>query len=319
VSARVVTLGEAMLRLTALAPGRLEQATALDVQVAGSEANVAAGLARLGVATRWIGALPDNPLGVRIAAELTAAGVDLDGVTWAPDGRLGIFFAEEGVPPRPTTVWYDRRDSAFAALERFDPALLDGARFAVVSGITPALGDRSRALTEAFVAEAAQRGAGVCVDVNYRERLWTPEEAREGLRALLGAAEVLVCGARDARLVLGCQGDEAAVLAQLRERWAPSAAAVVLTRGEDGALASDADGRALGQAGVRTEVVDRFGAGDAFMAGLLWGLLERDLELGLEAGVTLAALKCSIRGDVARFGRDELERAVRSGGQGMIR
>jgi 2-dehydro-3-deoxygluconokinase len=319
VSARVVTLGEAMLRLTAAAPARLEQAMALDVHVAGSEANVAAGLARLGVATRWIGALPDNPLGARVAAELTAAGVDLSGVAWAPEGRLGVFFAEEGVPPRPTTVWYDRRASAFAALEGFDPALLDGARFAVVSGITPALGDRSRALTEAFAAAASERGAGVCVDVNYRERLWTPEAAREGLRGLLGAAEVVVCGARDARLVLGCEGDESAVLARLRERWAPSARVVVLTRGEDGALASDADGRTAEQSGVRTEVVDRFGAGDAFLAGLLWGLLERDLELGLKAGVTLAALKCSIRGDLARFGRDELERAMRSSGRGMIR
>src|SRR3954454_10150635 len=308
-----------MLRLTVPAPGRLEQAAALEVHAAGSEANVAAGLAGLGVSTRWIGALPDNPLGARVAAELTAAGVDLSGVTWVPDGRLGLFFAEEGVPPRPTTVWYDRRDSAFAALDGFDPAHLDGARFAVVSGITPALGDRSRALTDAFIAEASRLGAGVCVDVNFRERLWTADAAREGLRPVLAAAEVVVCAARDARHVLECEGDEHAVLAQLRERWAPAAAAVVLTNGAEGALASDGEGRTFDRAGVTAEVVDRFGAGDAFVAGLLWGLIERDLELALRAGVTLAALKCSIRGDLAPFGRDELERAMRSDEREMIR
>src|SRR4051794_2883869 len=309
-----------MLRLTVPAPGRLEQAAALEVHAAGSEANVAAGLAGLGVATRWIGALPDNPLGARVAAELTAAGVDMSGVTWVPGGRLGLFFAEEGVPPRPTTVWYDRRDSAFAALERFDSALLQGARFAVVFGITPALGDRSRALTDAFVAEASRQGAGVCVDVNYRERLWAPEAAREGLRPLLAVAEVVVCGVRDARRVLECAGKDEAVLAELREHWAPSAAAVVLTRGGHGALASDPSGRTVAQGGVGAEVVDRFGAGDAFVAGLLFGLLiEDDLERALKMGTTLAALKCSIRGDLARFNRDELERAMRAGEAKMIR
>src|SRR4051794_9375304 len=308
-----------MLRLTVAAPERLERAASLEVHAAGSEANVAAGLAGLGVAARWIGALPSNPLGTRVAAELRAAGVDLSGVTWVPDGRLGLFFAEEGVAPRPTAVWYDRGGSAFAALERFDPELLDGARFAVVSGITPALGERSRALTEAFVAEAARRGARVCVDVNYRERLWSPAVAREGLRGLLGAADVLVCGAGDARRVLECEGEDHEVLAQLRERWAPSAGVVALTRGADGALASDAAGRTFAQAGVRSQVVDRFGAGDAFMAGLLWGLLEHDLERALAAAATLAALKCSIRGDLARFGRDELEHAIGAAEPEMIR
>lgn len=318
-TAAVVTLGEAMLRLSVPPGVRLDRTAALDVHVAGSEVNVAAALAGLGIEARWIGALPENPLGRRVAAGLADAGVDLRGVTWTPDSRLGLFFVEFGAEPRPTEVWYDRRDSAFAALSAFDPALLEGARYAVVSGITPGLGPRSRALAEAFVAEARARGAGICVDVNFRGRLWSPDAAREALRPLLQASEVVVCSERDARLALECEGEDAALLARLREDWAPDAAVVVLTRGRHGALAADRGGAVHAQPGFRTEVVDRFGAGDAFVAGLLWGLIEQDLATALASGAALAALHCTVAGDLSHFSVDALARVMQGGGSELLR
>jgi len=155
----VVTLGEVLLRLAVPSPARFETARALDVQIGGAEANVAAVCARLGLRTAWISALPDNPWGERVRRDLTGHGVDCTYVRILPGTRLGLYFLEYGVAPRPVQVLYDRRDSAFSCLT---PDLVDWepvrrARLVHVSGITPALGAQPRMLVERIFDEA---GAG---------------------------------------------------------------------------------------------------------------------------------------------------------------
>src|SRR3989440_10856555 len=117
----LITLGEVLLRLAVPSPARFESARALDVQIGGAEANVAAACARLGLRTAWISALPDNVWGERVLRELRGHGVDCD-VAWLPGARLGVYFLDYGVPPRPIHVLYDRRDSAFA---RLTPEMVD--------------------------------------------------------------------------------------------------------------------------------------------------------------------------------------------------
>src|SRR3989442_3295171 len=112
----LVTLGEVLLRLAIPSPTRFETARQLDLQVGGAEANVAAGCARMGLSTAWISALPANPWGERIRRELTGHGVDCGHVRMTEGARVGVYFLEYGVPPRPVRVLYDRRDSAFARL-----------------------------------------------------------------------------------------------------------------------------------------------------------------------------------------------------------
>lgn len=318
-SATVVTLGEAMLRLSTQGSGRLEEAGALDVRPGGAEVNVAVALASLGVSAAWIGALPQTPLGRRVASAVAAAGVDVSHVVWRPEGRVGLYFVEFGAPPRPTTVWYDRAGSAFTELETFDESALEGARFALISGITPALGPASRRLTARFADATRDAGAGLCVDVNHRTRLWNDDAARDALAPLLARAEVVVCSRADAASVLGCAGDDdEAVARELHERWAHAAEVVAVTLSDRGAVAVGADGRLVVQPGYETTVVDRFGAGDAFTAGLLWGLLEGDLDAAVRAGAALGALKCTVPGDFARFTADEV-RAVDARGNALLR
>jgi 2-dehydro-3-deoxygluconokinase len=302
-AASVVTFGEAMLRLTGPSGRRLADADRFDVHVAGAEANVAAALAQLGVACRWASRLPASPLGRIVERELAGLGVITDTVTWDEDGgRLGLFFAEPGAGVRPTSVVYDRAGSSFAAIEPLDVGTVAGARVVHVSGVTPALGPAPAAATSALIAAAEAAGALVSVDVNFRALLWSPAAAREALTPLIARADLVFCAERDARTVFGLEGDPDDVLDGLA-RLARAPRLVVLTRGEEGCVALAAGGRRLAVPAPPTTIVDRFGMGDALIAGVLWRLLddEDDGDGALLAGVRLAALKATVIGDLVRL------------------
>jgi 2-dehydro-3-deoxygluconokinase len=294
---RVVALGESMLRLST--HGRLDRADSLDVHVAGSESNVAVALAQLGWDAAWFSALPPTALGRRVTTDLAACGVDVSKVRWVEGARVSTFFVEIGEAPRRTIVWYDRSGSAAAQLqpEELDVSVLDGADYAVVCGITSGIGDGARALALRFAEEASARGAKVCVDANYRSRLWGTAEAAAPIAELASRADVLVCSAHDAAALWSIEGEPQDAVLELREAHGPNAELVVLTTGADGAVAALPDGTVMEQAAYPTTVVDRIGAGDAFVAGLLWGLEARDVQEALRAGVLAAALKCTLRGD----------------------
>src|SRR5256714_13662699 len=113
----VITLGEAMVRLSPPNFRRLEQARSLDVQVGGAELNTAVGLARLGRSTAWVSRLTDNPLGRLIANQARAAGVSTEHVVWTKEDRVGLYFLEFGAAPRASGVIYDRKNAAIAAIK----------------------------------------------------------------------------------------------------------------------------------------------------------------------------------------------------------
>ena len=232
----VVGLGEVMLRLSPTAGRRLENADVLAVHAAGAEANVLAGLARLGVSASLVSVLPDTPLGYRAAAEVQGAGVDLDHVRWITGGRMGTFFVEQGAGPRATTVWYDRSGSAgvrgaHRLAVRRSGRRSDGRALGDYAG---ALLGYTSAAAAAMAGEALARGVSLCIDVNYRERLWSAAVARDTLASLLKQADIVVCAERDAMLLFG---PDAADPAAFQMQWAPRASVCVITRGEDGCSA----------------------------------------------------------------------------------
>ncbi|MEX1158110.1 MAG: sugar kinase [Thermomicrobiales bacterium] len=303
----LVTFGETMIRLTADAGVRLEEADSLRVTIGGTESNVAVALARLGRRAAWLSNLPDNPLGHRIAGELRRHGVDTTHVRWS-SGRAGVYFMEPGAAPRPTRVIYDRADSAIA---RIDPDSLDvsvvaGAGVVHLTGITPALSAGCRAACLRLADAAAQDGVPLSVDVNYRARLWSPEQAAEGIQPLLDRASLLFCGAGDAATIWGLTGDPAAVAQALLDR--SSARIVVVTTGEHGSLALTRDGARHDQPAIPVETIDAVGAGDAFAAGFLHRWLDdaTDIPAALGSAAALAALKMTIYGDNAIITSDDL-------------
>ena len=304
----VVAPGEVMLRLASRPPTRLEQATELDVSFGGTEANVLCALARLGHRTAWISALPRNVWGERLTRELRGHGVDVSHIGWREGGRIGTYFIEYGVAPRPIRVVYDRKDSAFASLDEaeIDWAAVSRTRVVHVTGVTAALGARPRRVFERAIETALAGGALLSLDVNHRTALWTHEAARAYLEPLLGRVGLLFVGIEDSRRIFGLSGEPEGIAAGLR-RLAPTAI-IALTLGDQGSVVLTDQPHRPTRLYSLDAVADRVGAGDAFAAGFLHGwLTTRDAQRAQDLGTALAALKCTMWGDIAVIRPGELE------------
>ncbi|MBP2708616.1 sugar kinase [Microbispora sp. RL4-1S] len=314
----VSTLGEAMLRLSPPSGERLRECGELRVHVAGAEANVAVALASVGVATRWTSALPDTPLGRRVADSLSSAGVALDTVRWMPDERLGLYFAEIGSAPRPTSVVYDRTGTAFWSLSADDldwDAVCD-AEIIHLTGITAAVAPGSDALVLRAAREGRARGATVAYDVNYRSRLSSAETAASFAVELAPYIDLLICRAEDARDLFGLAGDPPTLANDLAKKF--GIGRVVVTSGADGAVAWW-EGDSVSAPALPTVGVDRIGAGDAFAAGVLWGLLDGSPGDALSRGTAMASLAMSVHGDQCRFTAEEVLEVARGAGREVRR
>jgi 2-dehydro-3-deoxygluconokinase len=306
----LVTLGEVLLRLSVPSPGRFETIRQLDVQIGGAEANVAAACARLGLRTAWISALPDNVWGERVRKELRWHGVDCGYVAESPGARLGLYFLEYGVMPRPIRVVYDRRDSAFA---RLSPDMIDWepvrrARLVHVSGVTPALGDNGRALVRRLLDEANS----VSFDVNYRAALWSAKDARAFIQSVLPRVRYFFLGQSEAQTVFDHSGSPDATIEML-SRLAPKAT-IALLQGQDGSMVLDGDRVWRPSKRHVVQVVDPIGAGDAYVAGFLWATLRgRSTQEAVDAAATVGALKCSTWGDIALINERDVADAISGG------
>lgn len=306
----LVGIGEVLLRLSIPSPARFETGRQLDVQIGGAEANVVAACARLGLRAAWISALPDNPWGERVRRELAGHGVDCAYVRAVPDSRMGVYFLEYGVAPRPIRVLYDRRGSAFAGLtpETIDWEPVRRARLVHVSGITPALGDGARRIVERAVREAAM----VSFDVNYRAALWTAEAARAFAEQVMPHARYVFLGQAEAETIFKLTGAAEATVESL-QRVAPKAT-ITLLQGQEGSTVLDGGHIWRPTRRNAVQVVDPIGAGDAYVAGFLWATLQgRPMPDVVDTAAAVAALKCSTWGDIALVSARDVEDVLAGG------
>lgn len=305
----LVAFGETMLRLSPPGSERLESTDTFEVRAAGSESNVAVAAERLGAVSTWTSKLPDSPLGRRIAGELHRHGIETD-VVWSRNGRVGTYYLEHAGKPRGTNVIYDRRGSAITTAEpqEFDLELIRDARVFFTSGITPALSSTLRETTANLLKAARNAGTTTAFDVNYRRKLWSPQEAQNTLTQLFPGIDVLVIAARDARTVLGFEGDPRQLAHKLGSQF--DFTTVVVTRGEQGALAWH-DSVVHGHDAYETDTVDPIGTGDAFTGAFLARRLAGDdVPDALEYASATAALKRTIPGDVALVTKEEVDAVV---------
>jgi len=328
----IITFGEAMIRLSPPNFLRLEQARSLDLRVGGAELNTAVGLARLGHSAAWVSRLTNNPLGRLIANHAREAGVSSEHVVWTNDDRVGLYFLEFGAAPRASSVVYDRKNAAIASLTPGTvpwAKIFAGAKWFHTTGITPGLSSSAAEVTKEALVAAKAAGLQTSVDLNYRVKLWTPEQAGKCMADLMTHTDVLITTEEDIERVFGIKGkdyEEAAALTAkqfglkivaitLRENplvWKNSWTAMAF-QGEPGASATG--GRILRTKTYEVEIVDRLGAGDSFAAGFIHGFLEAgDLQRAVDFGVAASALKHSIPGDFAWITRDEVEAMLKGGG-----
>ena len=321
----VVCFGELLLRLTAPGRERLLQTPRLDMHVGGAEANVAVGLTRLGHACRMVSRVPANALGEAAVGYLRRHGVDASTVAEG-EGRMGLYFLSPGAGLRASEIVYDREGSSFARSGPGDfdwDRLLDGAELLHLSGITPALGPRPAEAAAAAASAARTRGVKVSFDGNYRAQLW---QRREGdpvavLRPLVEQADILFGNHRDVSLLLGAEfsgegegrrheAAQAAFAAFPNLALIASTARHVVDADTHriSARLDARDGHAPTEEVTVAGIVDRIGAGDAFAAGVLHGVLHgRDLDWTARAGLALAVLKHSLPGDASLFGARDIE------------
>lgn len=313
-----VSIGESMWRLSPPSGERLEQAHQLDIHIGGAESNVMAALARLGKRVAWWSRLPDNPLGRHVANGLRAQQIDVSGVKWN-EGRLGTYFVEFAPPPRPTQVLYDRADSAASKMQPddFNWEILKTTRWMHLTGITPALSQSCLETVRCAIQEAKAAGVSISFDLNYRAKLWTPEQASLILDELAAQCTLVIAAKRDVETLFQITGERNDILHRLHERW--KGADIVLTQGADGTSAYDGEGLYHATAFEVPNPI-RIGAGDAFDAGLLYALLEgKTLAQALVYGNAIAALKLTMPGDIALITRQEVETFLLNQSSSLVR
>ncbi|MGW3983643.1 sugar kinase [Streptomyces mirabilis] len=278
------------------AQGALRLGGSLSLSVAGAESNVAIGLARLGHRVRWAGRVGADELGALVLRTLRAEGIDAEHVVTDDSRPTGLLLTEPRLGTL-TRVNYYRAGSAGSALSPADvlPALASGPRILHLTGITPALSASAAETALATVTAARDVGTTVCLDVNYRSRLWTPDHARTALRPLLAHTDLLIASEDELPLMLERPG--AGESEAVHGILSAGVTEVVIKRGARGATAFTADG-ATDCPAREVGAVDLVGAGDAFVAGYLSGHLQgADVPARLSRAVTTAAFAVATRGD----------------------
>lgn len=298
----LLTFGESMVSLRSAGP--LSAGGSLVMHVAGAESNVAVGAARLGHSVTWAGAVGADPHGEYILRQLRSEGIGAQ-CRVDPSRSTGVMFLEQRTADV-TRAFYYRAGSAGSTVSRddVDTALAASPRVLHLTGITPALSPEARKAFEYAAERAASDGVVVSLDVNYRSRLWTRDEARAVLGPIARHADILIASDDELDLVasaalrgsdpLAKDDAETALAASLLEQGVGE---VVVKRGAAGAGVHTASGRFEAPA-VAVTSIDTVGAGDAFTAGYLSALLDgQDVAGRLQRGAVMGAFAVSTAGD----------------------
>ncbi|MBI5968859.1 MAG: sugar kinase [Deltaproteobacteria bacterium] len=319
----VVAFGEAMLRLSPPHFGRLEQTHCLDVEIGGSELNVAVGLCRLGMPAAWVSKLPDSPLGRMVRNRARELGVDVSHVIFSNKGRQGLYFVEYGAAPRASSVLYDRGHSAISTIQPDEvdwKKILSKAKLFHASGITPALSPSAAETTAVAMKAAKEAGCLVSYDLNYRKKLWSPAEAKRCQEPLMKLVDILTTTEEDTGVVFGIKEDSYQKVAEsLAKTFGFKVVAITLREDisvwkNNWTAIAYADGKIYSDRTYTVEIVDRVGAGDSFTAGFLYGYLTGDVDKGVKYGNALAALKHTMPGDFNWSTLEEVEAQLKGAG-----
>ena len=338
--AKIITLGEIMMRLQPVGYKRFMQADSFEIVFGGGEANVAVSLAQFGEDVAFVSKLPKNALGDKCIKELRGWGVDTGYIARGGD-RIGIYFCEKGCSQRGSNVIYDRAGSSIATADKKDfdvDKILDEAEWLHWTGITPAVSDSLAEITEMILKAAKKKNITVSCDLNYRKKLWSKEKANKVMSKLVKYVDVLISNEEDSKDVFGIEAQNtdinAGVLSvegyesigrQLMKKF-PALKYVAFTLRESvsasrngwSAILIDKDSVYKSKK-YMIDIVDRVGGGDSFGGALIYALLTgRDSQECIEFAVAASCLKHSIEGDYNMVSVAEVEKLAGGDGSGRV-
>lgn len=341
---KVITFGEIMLRLSTPGWQRFSQAREYEACFGGGEANVAVSLANYGIDSEYVTRIPDNDISRACLNELSSFGVGTGSCIFGGD-RLGIYFLENGASCRGSKVVYDR---AYSSISTIQPGMVDwdkvfeGADWFHWTGITPAISQSAADVCLEAIRAARRLGVFVSCDLNYRKNLWKyGKKASEVMPDLVEGCDLILGNEEDAEKEFGikAEGFDAeksggevdqsrfeSVCRQLMARFPQCRKVAVTVRGSINASHNTwggvlFDGKDFIQSRRYdiTHIVDRVGAGDSFMGGLIYGLLTyRDDRKALEFAAAASCLKHTIPGDFNRVTVKEVENLAEGNGSGRV-
>ena len=332
--AKIVTLGEIMLRLSPEGNDRFIQSESLRIIPGGGEANVAVSLANYGHDAYFVSKLPKHEIGQIAVNGLRRYGVNTEFIARGGD-RVGLYYAETGASMRPSKVIYDRAEADPSDFD-FDK-IMEGAQWFHWSGITPAISDKAAELTKLACEAAKRHGVTVSVDLNFRKKLWTSEKAISVMRPLMKYVDVCIGNEEDAQLCLGFKPDAdveggktdaegyygifKGMMKEFGFKYVVSTLRESLSATHNGWKALIYDGKEFYQSKHYdiNPIIDRVGGGDSFSGGLIHGLLTKETQgEALEFAVAASALKHTIPGDFNLVSADEVESLAGGNANGRV-
>ncbi len=321
----LLSLGEVLLRLSPPDNERMVRGESFMKQVGGAELNVVSGVALLGLRTGIISKLPDNQIGIFAKNRVRFAGVSDDFLAYdqESDARLGLYYYENGAYPRKPGIVYDRKYSSMTKIDitDFPEEMFEGVRCFHTTGITLALGDRCRETTIAMIKKFKEKGTLISFDVNFRGNLWTGAQAKACIEEILPYVDIFFCSEDTARLTFLKEGSVREIMKEFTREYPISIIAAtqrvvhspkahtfgsIIYNSKEDTFYEEEPYRNI-------EVVDRIGSGDAYISGVLYGLLAygMDCRKALEFGNAAGAVKNTVPGDMPCSDRNDMERIIK--------
>ena len=330
---KVVTFGEVMMRLSPPGHAKFSQADMLEIEYGGGEANVAIALAYMGLDTCHVTRLPDNMIGRSVTQYLRHHWLDTSRVIYG-DERMGIYFLEKGAVHRSSKVVYEREGSAFSKVKpsMFDwEEILRGVDCFHWTGITPAISKGASDTCMAAIKTANELGVMVSGDVHSRKSLWKYGQTKEEvLPEFIGCTDVIIASSYDLNDILSI-GNKEIDFESSAKALQVMYPAVKVVADKEREMLSASHNRIQGKMWKDdklitspwynvTHIIDRVGTGDAFAAGLIYGLLHHESnEIALKYGAAACALKHTVEGDASMVSAEDVTNLVNGNYDGRIK
>ncbi len=319
----VISLGEIMCRLSPPINERLSRCNEFNRQIGGAEFNVVSALANVGIRSAIITKIPNNLLGAFVKNSLRSFGVSDDLLIYddSPKSRLGVYYSENGAYPRKPTVLYDRDNSSFynLRLEDIDSKTYSSSKIFHTTGITLALDENIRDTAIEIIKKFHEAGTKISFDVNFRANLWNEDQARETISKILPYVDIFFCSEETAKRTFKKEGSIYEILKSFAREYDISIVASTkrtvhspkkhsftsfIYKSKDDAFFTEEPYNDI-------DVVDRIGSGDAYIAGVLYGLLTTESCMeALKYGNAFSVLKNTIPGDVLHSDLSEINSII---------